>query len=177
MTTLVLTVIGRDRPGLVDALSGVIAEHGGNWEASRMAHLADKFAGIVLVHVPDAEAHALVDAFHGLEREDWLHITAEPAAGPSSEPARRILTLSLVGQDHPGIVHDLAGALAARGVSIEELATDTRSASMSGGTLFHATARLSAPAELPLDDLRARLESLANEILVDIDLDVDETGG
>ena len=45
MATLVLTVIGRDRPGLVDTLSGVVAEHGGNWEESRMAHLADRFAG------------------------------------------------------------------------------------------------------------------------------------
>ena len=54
MATLVLTVVGDDRPGLVDALSGVIAAHDGNWEQSRMAHLAQKFAGILLVQVPDA---------------------------------------------------------------------------------------------------------------------------
>jgi len=49
---LVLTVIGDDRPGLVEALSHVVAEHHGNWSESRMAHLADKFAGIVTVTVP-----------------------------------------------------------------------------------------------------------------------------
>ena len=43
MSSVVLTVIGRDRPGLVDALSRVVAEHGGNWEESRMSHLADQF--------------------------------------------------------------------------------------------------------------------------------------
>jgi len=172
MATLVLTVVGNDRPGLVDALSGVIAEHGGNWEQSRMAHLAEKFAGILLVRVPDARADALTQALEALETGGLLQIVAERG---SDQPAaaRRRLTLELVGQDHPGIVHDIAHALAERGISIDELETETRSAAQSGGTLFHATAVLQVPAELSLQDLEAALESLANELMVDVELDAE----
>ena len=49
MATLVLTLIGDDRAGLVNAVAEVVARHGGNWERSQMAELAGKFAGIVLV--------------------------------------------------------------------------------------------------------------------------------
>ena len=53
MTDLVLTLIGSDRPGLVEAVAEVIAGHGGNWLESRMAHLAGKFAGILRVEIPE----------------------------------------------------------------------------------------------------------------------------
>ena len=51
-TQIVLTLIGPDRPGLVEALSDEIARVGGNWEQSRMARLADQFAGILCVSLP-----------------------------------------------------------------------------------------------------------------------------
>ncbi|HPG28427.1 MAG TPA: ACT domain-containing protein, partial [Myxococcota bacterium] len=47
---LVLTVIGEDRPGLVEDLSGLIASHDGSWDESRMARLAGHFAGVVQIH-------------------------------------------------------------------------------------------------------------------------------
>ena len=171
LQTIVLTVIGNDRPGLVDVLSGCIAEHGGNWEESRMAHLASKFAGLVLVRVSTAKADALLRALNQLETQGLMHITAE-RAGSGTEPAdTSVLQLELTGQDHPGIVHDVAHALASRGVSIDEFETETRAASMSGGSLFFARANLSVPQTMPIEDLREALESLADELMVDVDLD------
>ena len=52
MTDLVLTLIGPDRPGLVESLAKRVTAHGGNWVESRMAHLAGQFAGILRVEVP-----------------------------------------------------------------------------------------------------------------------------
>src|SRR4051812_3506563 len=40
---LVMTIIGPDRPGLVELLASLVAEHGGNWLESRMSHLAGQF--------------------------------------------------------------------------------------------------------------------------------------
>jgi glycine cleavage system regulatory protein len=127
MASLVLTVIGDDRPGLVDALAGVVAKHGGNWEASRMAHLANKFAGILLVQIPDNHAGQLIESLNRLRSENALHITVESSSGEPGGAAYRVLHLNLVGQDHPGIVHDIAHALAARAISIEELSSETSS--------------------------------------------------
>ena len=84
MTTLVLTVIGDDRSGLVSMLSGVIAQHGGSWERSQMARLAGKFAGIVMVSVPDDRADALIDALEPLPRP--------PPVGPGSRSSSSVPT-------------------------------------------------------------------------------------
>ena len=65
-TSLVLTVLGEDRPGLVEALSHIIAAHEGNWLESRMAHLAGQFAGILRASVPEGNATALLTALQGL---------------------------------------------------------------------------------------------------------------
>ncbi len=173
MATLVLTVIGDDRSGLVSALSGVIADHGGSWERSQMARLAGKFAGIVLVAVPDDQADALIRELRPLGAEGLLDVTvgrtSDPDGTDRDDRATR-LVLELVGADRPGIVHDISRVLASRHVSIEELHTATREAPMSGDMLFEATARLLAPSSVSIAELRELLEDLANELMVDISL-------
>ena len=171
MATLVLTVIGDDRSGLVSALSGVIADHGGSWQRSQMARLAGKFAGIVLVAVPDDRAEALIAELGPLATEGLLDVTVERGedeGSPRDDLTR--LTLELVGADRPGIVHDISQALAAHQVSIEELHTATREAPMAGGMLFEATATLLAPPAVLLSDLQDVLEELADELMVDLSL-------
>ena len=59
MDSLVVTVIGPDRPGLVSLLSDRGKAHGASWEESRMASLAGQFAGIVHFQVPPAQTAAL----------------------------------------------------------------------------------------------------------------------
>ncbi len=171
MASLVLTVIGDDRPGLVDALSAAIAEHGGNWEESRMAELAGKFAGILRISVSDPRADALAAALQALEARGLLHITAERSAEELHAGTPRTLELELLGQDHPGIVHDIAHALATKGISIDELNTSTSSASMGGGTLFEAHLTLTVPEKVHTEELQALLENLADELMVDIKLE------
>ena len=77
MASLVVTILGKDRAGLVDSVSGAIAQHGGNWEESHMAHLAGQFAGIVLVTVPDGQADDLTEALEALEAGGLLSVTVE----------------------------------------------------------------------------------------------------
>jgi glycine cleavage system regulatory protein len=176
MTALTLTLIGRDRPGLVQALSERVAVVGGNWLESRMAHLAGQFAGILLVEVPDAEVDRLIEDLRGLEGEG-LHAIVERGAREEAPPsAHQILMLELVGQDHPGIVREIADALAKRRVNIEELTTRVVSGSFSGERLFEAEARLRVPNDVPADELRSLLETLANELMVDIDLEPPPAG-
>lgn len=170
MATLVLTVIGDDRAGLVDALAGPIARHGGNWDRSHMARLAGKFAGIVVVSVPDERTDDLVAELDTLTAQGVLDITVAIASNDGPSDADSFLLLHLIGQDRPGIISEVAGALAQRDVSIEELETSASSAPMSGELLFEATATLRVPADADPTDLRAALESIANELMVDLDV-------
>jgi glycine cleavage system regulatory protein len=202
MATLVLTVIGNDRSGLVDALAGPIAEHGGNWNRSHMARLAGQFAGIVVISAPDDAVDALTASFESLNAQGLLDVrvaiaaadvsgdemasastasastasasmasasTASDGTGATDESSS--MRLQLVGQDRPGIIREIARALASHDVSIEELQTATVSAPMSGELLFEATAQLRLPAGVHLADLRQALEAIANELMVDLDFE------
>jgi glycine cleavage system regulatory protein len=170
MTALTLTLIGRDRPGLVRSLSERVAQAGGNWLESRMARLAGQFAGILLVELPESAVEQFLAELTGLEAQG-VRVTAERGLGEERRESQRLLLLDLVGQDRPGIVRDIAQALAGQGVNIEELTTRVVSASFSGDPMFEAQARLKVPADLSLDELRETLERLANEIMVELRLD------
>ncbi|MFC6288101.1 glycine cleavage system protein R [Nocardioides sp. GCM10027113] len=171
MATLLLTVIGDDRPGLVSALSAPITAHGASWERSQLARLAGKFAGVLLVAVADDRRDALIADLRALEGSG-LRVTVDPTDVPA-EPVTQRLHLDLLGADRPGIVAEISAALAERRVSIEELATDVREAPMAGGTLFEARAVLVAPPDAGTDELRGMLEGLADELMVEIRLSDD----
>jgi glycine cleavage system regulatory protein len=168
MATFTLTCVGDDRPGLVSALSAPISAHGASWEHSQMARLAGKFAGILLLEVADDRAEDLVTDLTALA-DIGLQVTLERTDEPAAHAAAH-LTLELIGADHPGIVAEISRALAAQGIGFEELHTGIREAPMAGGMLFVAHAVLDAPPTTDVDDLRAGLEAIADELMVDIKL-------
>ena len=167
-STLVLIFIADDRPGLVEKLSEAVSGQGGNWLESRMSHLAGKFAGIARIEVPEEKIASFRAAIQALEAEGF-HLTIEQAAVDEPQVGS-VLTLDLVGSDHPGIVRDISSCLADRGVSVEEMETDIREAPMGGGTLFYARIRARAPVDLSDEDLRADLERLSATLMIDITL-------
>jgi glycine cleavage system regulatory protein len=168
VTDLVLTLIGPDRPGLVEAVADKVAAHGGNWLESRMAQLAGQFAGILRVEVPPESVAGLEAALAQLEPRG-LRVVAVGGAEPPSSAVQEI-DLEVMGQDHPGIVRDLSQVLRRHGVNIEELTTDRESAPMAGGLLFTARARLRVPSSVDAARLRADLETIANDLMVELKL-------
>ncbi|MCP2635337.1 amino acid-binding ACT protein [Microbacterium sp. HD4P20] len=176
MTTLVLTLVGDDRAGLVAAVADIVGNHGGNWENSQLAELAGAFAGIVEVSVSAERADELRAALSVLD--GLLDVTIHPGAASAEEPGRdpaasrpRPLTLQVIGNDHPGIVREISAVLGAHGVSIDRMNTQTRDAAMYGGRLFEATVRARVPASVDLAELTGQLERLASEIQVDVTLE------
>lgn len=172
MDHLVLTVIAQDQPGLVERIAQCISEHGGNWLESRMSRMAGQFAGILRVDVP-LDAHSgLVTALEALQTQG---IRVQIAAG-GTEPvtAWQAIRLELVGNDRPGIVRDITRLLSSQGVNLESLNTEVVPAPMSGELLFQAQAVLGVPQSLPLEQLQALLESLADDLMVELKLQIEE---
>lgn len=177
MTTLVITLAGDDRPGLVSALADVVAEHGGSWGRSQLAELAGTFAGIVTVEVPADRADRLVQALDGLHGVlDTTVQQVADGAGPEPDPGAVRAQLDLVGHDQPGIVQQISAVLARAGVSVERLDTEVVPGPQAGGELFQARATLRIPAEQDLDATRAALEQLAQELQVDLGLGAEDRG-
>jgi glycine cleavage system regulatory protein len=164
---LVMTVIGHDRPGIVEQVARLVAEHGGNWLESRMCRLGGEFAGILRVHVPSHQQAALAGALTALSAQGLI-IVAQPDTAAAPVPPKATARLEIVGQDRPGVVRMISHALAAQQVNVEELETECGSAPMSGETLFKARARLQIPAACDVGALRQQLEQIASDLLVDI---------
>jgi glycine cleavage system regulatory protein len=170
MPTLILTVIGPDRPGLVRALAQAVANQGGSWLESRMARLAGQFAGIVRIEAPDT----ILDELRHLEQLG-LRVTAERAE-PAARPTGERLVLEVTGNDRPGIVRDVTRVLAENAINIEELTTNVEAASFTGGTLFRAVALLRAPSHAAIEAVQSGLEELGNELMVDVRPAPEEAG-
>lgn len=102
---LVLTVIGPDKPGLVETLATTVSAHGGNWEQSRMAHLGGQFAGILRVSVPTERLGDLHAALATLEGKG-LRVVSE-ASSVASPRVLRSYRLEVVGNNREGIVRNL----------------------------------------------------------------------
>ncbi|HNV10973.1 MAG TPA: ACT domain-containing protein [Propionibacteriaceae bacterium] len=170
MARLILTIVGADRAGLVATLADVISAHGGNWEDSRLAELDGTFAGVVVVAVPEVSVDGFTAALGDLD--GLMTVTAHPGVeAPEVSEALHELTLTVLGNDRPGIVREVSAALSRHGVSIDQMTTDTRDAPMSGGSLFEAEVVARVPPQADLAALRADLERLATEIQVDISVD------
>lgn len=163
---LVLTVIADDKPGLVESLAAVITENSGNWLESSMSQLAGKFAGILKISVDDSHLDQLelaLEALGGLKLVIERVKTDETLGGPIT------VELNLMANDRPGIIREISRAVADLSVNVEKLTTSCSSAPMSGVDLFKATATLKVPPSLELSKLREELESLADDMIVEID--------
>jgi glycine cleavage system regulatory protein len=162
---LVMTIIGPDRTGLVEAVAGAVAGHGGNWLESRMCRLGGEFAGILRIEIPSEKKAQLLDA---LQKISGLTVTVHSGETKISASNARQTKMEIIGQDRPGIVHEISAALARAGVNVEEFSSEVISGAMTGETLFKASVRLQLPENCNLGALKQDLEKIAADLLVDV---------
>jgi glycine cleavage system regulatory protein len=164
---LVMTIIGPDRTGLVESVARAVAAQGGNWLESRMCRLGGEFAGILRVEISEDKKPALLEALQKLQ-SDGLQIVVRQDRPVSAAHSGRQTQLEIVGADRPGIVREITSALSRAGVNVEEFSSEIVSAPMSGETLFKAMARLQLPEGCDVAALKAGLEKIAADLLVDV---------
>lgn len=174
--SLVVTVVGPDRPGIVRLISERAKSFGANWAASRMSNLAGQFAGIVHLDVPAESADALANALSALE-STGLRVVIARTGGAAAPDGRRIVRLELSGPDRPGIVRDLSTRLAERGVSIEDLHTEIVGDGSGGAREFRVSALLFVPDALPHRELERELDALASAMKMDLALGERDANG
>jgi glycine cleavage system regulatory protein len=163
---LIMTVLGSDRPGLVNSLADAVANHGGNWLESRMARLAGQFAGIVRIEVPTDVVDELLTSLRepgieGLTVQAVLEKVETP-------PPLRTLVVDVIGNDRPGIVKELSAAIAKAGGNVEELTTGLESAPMSGHPMFRAHGVIAIGEDVNVATLAAAIENLGGDLTVDV---------
>lgn len=170
-TSFIITFIGDDRPGLVEELSSTISARGGNWLESRLTRLAGKFAGLIRVSLPAERGDELEQALRGLS-EKGLSVRVTPARhDPQPSTGLRDIRLTIFGLDRPGIVREVAAALAAKNINIVELESSVESAPMSAESLFCASVEAQLSDLCDFDELAGELDEIARQMLLDIHLE------
>jgi glycine cleavage system transcriptional repressor len=168
-TTIVLTLTGPDRVGLVEAATKPLLERGGNVETSRMTRLGGAFAILMLATVPAEQLDRLPEAFESLIAQGYK-LTLSQTEPPQAERHAdwTPYQIEVRGADQEGIIHHVAQTLAQRGITIESMDTGTSAAAMSGDPLFSMTALVLVPPTAPHEDWEAALEQVGREMNVDI---------
>ena len=169
MRTFVLAVTGRDRPGIVAAVTRALLDHGLNIEDAEMAILRGHFAVMLMLAAPDGFDEAalrgeleLVQAAVPLET---VALTEVPALDPHAATASH--SISVYGADHPGIVHGVAQALAAGGVNVVGLSTRVVGED-EGEPIYVMLLEVALPPALDETGLAALLARVAEEQGVDV---------
>jgi methionyl-tRNA formyltransferase len=167
--SLIVSIVGADRHGIVSLLADRAQRFGANWAASRMTRLASEFAGTVHFEVPRENVDALEASLRQLE-SSGLQVVIARSDGATVPASLRSVELELVGDDRVGIVSNLTKILAERNISIESIHTEIVRNGISGKQIFRIGAHLLVPAALSIDALRVELGTLAHQLMVDIAL-------
>jgi glycine cleavage system transcriptional repressor len=167
MRHFAVSAVGRDRPGIVAAVSEALLAHEANIEDSQMAILRGHFAMMLIVAAPDAVDEARLardlDAAGGRLGLDTISISeiSEAEDIPEPEPSHLV---SVYGADHPGIVHAVSAALAGLGVTITDL--ETRLAG--DGALYAMQLEVAVPADTDPEVVRSALASVGSAQRVEV---------
>ncbi|HTX73786.1 MAG TPA: ACT domain-containing protein [Rectinemataceae bacterium] len=138
----VFSAMGPDRVGIVDELSGLLSERGGNIEESRMAVLGSEFAVMMLVSMDAAQLEGLRSRIPELEARFGLTVVLKPTGSPELAQGGRPYLLETISLDGSGIVHAVSSVLHRMGINIENMETETQSAPLTGAPMFRMKASI-----------------------------------
>jgi len=165
----VLTLTGPDRIGIVDRVTGLLLDRGGNVETSRMARLGGEVAVLMLVSMPAEQFSSLDNDLERLAARGYK-VTTTPAEQTYAEahPGWLPYRVEVEGADHEGIIHEVAHYLSSHGISIESMDSESTPAPTSGSPLFAMTAEVVVPPGLADTDWEAGLEEIGSRLNLDI---------
>lgn len=173
-TSLILTVISEDKPGVVEHIARVVSDCNGNWLESRLSQLAGKFAGVIRIQVEEEHQESLINSLRGLRSQQINIIVDSYETSNVKEPFGAKVSFHAVGPDRPGIIKEFSTAFVNKNINVEELNTSLSSMPYSGDPLFEAEGTLATHTPLDIDDLREILDDIANELAMDISLEAIE---
>lgn len=174
--SLLFTFVADDKPGIIDTLSSVVARHHGNWLTSRLTQLSGRFAGIVQINISEQDIAGLQKDLTALASRH-IYVLTDPGTADRAAPdnSQQTMRLAVIGLDRPGIVREVAQALAAQAINVSAMDSLIESAAMTGEPLFKADLTIEMPATVALESLQEQLEQIADRLDIDWQLHAPES--
>jgi len=168
-SNIVFTLTGPDRIGIVESVTKMFLDHGGNVESSRMARLGGEFAILMLVSLPEERSAGLERDIEALVARGYKVTTSRTEQKDAGMHSGWLpFKIEVEGADHEGIIHEVARYLSERGINIESMETGVGYAPVSATPLFTMTAIVAVPPGLAGGDWEAALQNTGELLNVDI---------
>jgi glycine cleavage system transcriptional repressor len=164
---IVLSAVGTDRTGIVNDISQVILDCGGNIEESRMTALGSDFAMLMLISGNWHTLTKLQSALDTLGAEASLEISIRKTDDRASKVDCMPYGLDVVCLDEPGVVFNVAHFFTARNIEIADLATRRYAAAHTGAPMFSVQMTVNVPANTPISQLRDDFHGLCEQLNLD----------
>ncbi len=166
---LVVSALGADRPGIVDAITQPIIQSEGNILDSRMTVLGGEFAVLMLIEGGETAINELELALPALQQDHGLTVITKRTKTqpqPSSSPSMTY-AVAVVSIDHPGIVNKLSSFFSRKGINIQNLETDNYHAPHTGTPMFSVEMTVNVPFDIPMVNLRNEFLDLCEQMNLD----------
>lgn len=164
---LVISALGKDRPGLVTELSRVILESGCSLQDSRMTTMGNEFAIVLMVHGNWNTLAKLEVQLKRLEEPLGMVIVAKRTEGRQQRNDTLPYAVEVIALDQAGIVHSLSKFFSSRSINIEELITRRYNAPHTGTPMFSVNMAIGIPATTHIAMLREEFMDFCDELNLD----------
>ena len=166
---MILFLVGKDRPGIVDDVSTLLFRVGANIEDSRMAVMGGCFSIMTLFSCTNEQLkdiRADLKSLEDLGFETSLHSAEDPTTTPRR--AELPLKIELTAMDHPGIVQKVVKTLRQHSINIQSMNTEVTRAPLSGAPMFGLNLEAAVPTEKPIAKVKDEISALAAEMNLDL---------
>ena len=170
MNSLIISVVGSDRPGIVSEISGIITSHGGNVEESRMTRLGSDFTIVMLVTVDSKWEESLVVTLQAIKELSIMTKATESNTVITGVNCQ----ISLNGADNEGIVNVISKYLSKKSMNILDMETHISNAPVTGTPLFNLMAITTIPSNIDLSEIQSDLSLIAQKLGVEITVNQSE---
>ena len=164
---LVVSSLGKDHPGIVNALSQAILDCGCNILDSRMTVLGSEFAVIMLLSGNWSSIAKLEDMLPRVAKKHDLNVTSRRTELRAPSTGIIPYAVEVVAMDHPGIVRDIADFFSSRGINIEDLYTGSYQAPHTGTPMFSLHMTVGVPNETSIAALRGEFMDFCDALNLD----------
>jgi len=166
---IILFLVGKDRPGIVDDTASLLYDRGAKIEDSRMAVMGGCFSIMTLFTCSGEQLEEIKNGLESL-RDLGLESSLYEVEEPTEEPLQAALPLNVevTAMDHPYIVQKIVHILRDHNVNILSLNTQVTQAPLSGSPLFNLTLQAAIPADEQISKVKDDLSALAEEINLDL---------
>lgn len=161
---IVISATGSESPGVVQKLTRIVLDCGGNIVESRLSVLASEMAMLMMV---SGNWHTLSKLEKKLNDFGGLKVTVRNTQAGADDQSRVPYAVDVVCLDQTGIVHNLAGFFTSKNIEIAEMNTRTYSAAHTGTSMFSVQMAIKIPGSMHISTLREEFMEFCDQFNLD----------